>query len=118
MSSPLALNLNLAASVFLISRVRADSDAFLLLTLAVEAFSSWSRLRRLLLARTRWALVLTTLLSMTASGLALARISALHLLLASLLHAVVLLVCPVLLLVLQNFKNTIHGPWDIAHLKP
>ncbi|KAI6173533.1 Poly [ADP-ribose] polymerase [Aphelenchoides besseyi] len=100
-SVPLSVNLCLTASVFLISRVENDLDAFLLLSLSLGCFSFWPRIRNQVFEYSKFipiilAFTLTTMFSF--------------------IHIIVIVCCPILYVRMQKYKNTLNGPWDEARL--
>ncbi|KAK0402351.1 hypothetical protein QR680_016285 [Steinernema hermaphroditum] len=108
-------NLSLMASVCLISRVDSNDTAFLLLTLSMLLFSFWPLVRNHLNATVSSAFsAYSLLLTAPITFAALARISPPLVIVHVILHVVVLVICPQLLVYMQKFKSTIHGPWDEA----
>jgi len=118
-STPFSVNLAFAASVFLISRVESDQLAFYLMSLSMCAFSFWPRLRNALIAKYIYLAPILLLflfpitVGLLASSIASIPLAVMH----TMLHIFICLLCPYLLIKLQQYKNIIHGPWDEATLK-
>lgn len=117
-SSVLSMNLCLAASVFLISRLKSDLLAFALLGLSLLLFCFWPQLRNAFLARRPKAVLLLFPPLAIASIWALIELNRRLLAIGQLiLHLFIVGFCPWLLVRMQKLKSTIHGPWDEATLR-
>ncbi len=111
-SNPLSLNAALFGSVSLASRLTSSFDAFVLLALSVEAFVLFPIFRlkldgNLLIgvsAITNFVVVVLTAKYYAVSASLCAAIS----------YILVTIICPSLFVHWQNYKDTIHGPWDEA----
>uniref|UniRef100_A0A7E4VXG0 Phosphatidylinositol N-acetylglucosaminyltransferase subunit C n=1 Tax=Panagrellus redivivus TaxID=6233 RepID=A0A7E4VXG0_PANRE len=116
-SSAYSLNLALAGSICLVSRLDSDREAFCFLALALCGFSFWPTLRNRAAEKssTIMAWLLTLILTPT-SILGVWVISPPLAVLQMLLQFIILLVCPFMLIRMQTLKSTIHGPWDEAIL--
>lgn len=113
--SALSLNAGLFAAVCLASRLPTAFDGFALLSISVEAFALLPAVRKKLLALSTGANLCLTLL------LSLATIVACQVVVtpsagigAALAIFTVAILCPLLFLHWQSYKDTIHGPWDEA----
>lgn len=113
-SHPLSLNAGLFAAVCLASRLPTSFDAFVLLFASVQTFVLFPIFRRnqivglipnILSAMCMCLLTITV--SVFLSSCAIGLYAAVALLVIGLL-------CPALFIHWQNYKDTIHGPWDEA----
>lgn len=111
-STALSLNAALFASVCLASRLASSYDAFVLLSLSVEIFVLFPIFRLKLNGN---LLLIIAIIGMICSVLCiLATYSSAASFLATLSFFIVMGIAPWLFVRWQNFKHTIHGPWDEA----
>uniref|UniRef100_A0A915PLY8 Phosphatidylinositol N-acetylglucosaminyltransferase subunit C n=1 Tax=Setaria digitata TaxID=48799 RepID=A0A915PLY8_9BILA len=113
-STILSVNLSLAASVCLVSRVSSNESAFTLLALSVLVFSYWPQMRNMLYKKWPKSSLFLIIFSSLPLFTALHQIS--HSLSAVYIFILVfvLLFCPMVLMIMQPLKSTKHGPWDEA----
>uniref|UniRef100_A0AC34QNR9 Phosphatidylinositol N-acetylglucosaminyltransferase subunit C n=1 Tax=Panagrolaimus sp. JU765 TaxID=591449 RepID=A0AC34QNR9_9BILA len=116
-NSAFSLNLALAASICLISRLETDALAFCFLALALSCFCFWPNLRNSIAREfpetMPWILdAILPLMSVCALATISIPLAGFHLL----EQVFVLIFCPILLVAMQHLKSTIHGPWDEATL--
>ncbi|MFH4975183.1 hypothetical protein AB6A40_001892 [Gnathostoma spinigerum] len=111
-SMVLSVNLSLAASVCLVSRVASNETAFCLLSLSMALFSYWPSLRNYL--TTCFPTFPLTLIFFICPlcCICLYIWSPVAAFLFLIIHLLVVLGCPWILVRMQPLKNTIHGPWD------
>ena len=113
------MNLSFASSIFLISRVENDELAFYLMALSLCAFCFWPRLRNTIFQANEHffppallVLLCPVSIILIHEGLQSLPLAIIH----ANLHVFIVVVCPYLLVYMQKYKNTIHGPWDEASL--
>ncbi|KAI1712116.1 phosphatidylinositol n-acetylglucosaminyltransferase domain-containing protein [Ditylenchus destructor] len=118
-STTFSVNLSFASSIFLISRVENDELAFYLMALSLCAFCFWPRLRNTIFQANEYflppallALLCPVSIILVYEGLESLPLTIIH----ANLHVFIVLMCPYLLVHMQRYKNTIHGPWDEASL--
>lgn len=117
-SVPFSLNLSMAASIFLISRIETDNGAYSMLILALVFFAFLPMLRNRLFELCSPMLPMISALLLSSTCLALLYSTAPPLVgVVAALQLFILVVCPSLYARMQFSKSTIHGPWDEACLK-
>ena len=111
-STALSLNAALFSAVCLASRLNSSQDGFALLTLSVIAFALFPIWRM----KIPGAMSIPTAFSasLAAGALGTMSVSVWHGLAVWATLAAVMLVAPGLFVRWQNYKDTIHGPWDEA----
>uniref|UniRef100_A0A915A7X7 Phosphatidylinositol N-acetylglucosaminyltransferase subunit C n=2 Tax=Parascaris univalens TaxID=6257 RepID=A0A915A7X7_PARUN len=116
-STILSVNLSLAASICLVSRIKSDETAFTLLAISMALFSYWPIVRNELINRCPLSPLLMVIVICPLTVIALISYSGVLLALLQLaLHSFVVVLCPWILVKMQSLKSTIHGPWDEACL--
>uniref|UniRef100_A0A0R3RRK9 Phosphatidylinositol N-acetylglucosaminyltransferase subunit C n=1 Tax=Elaeophora elaphi TaxID=1147741 RepID=A0A0R3RRK9_9BILA len=113
-STILSVNLSLAASVCLVSRVSSNESAFGLLALSMLLFSYWPQMRNILYRKWSKSPLILIVFSSPLLFSALHQLSRALSILYILVLTLVLLICPSILMIMQPWKSTKHGPWDEA----
>uniref|UniRef100_A0A8R1XVQ0 Phosphatidylinositol N-acetylglucosaminyltransferase subunit C n=1 Tax=Onchocerca volvulus TaxID=6282 RepID=A0A8R1XVQ0_ONCVO len=113
-STVLSVNLSLAASVCLVSRVPSNESAFGLLALSMLLFSYWPQMRNVLYRKWPRSSLILIIFSSPLLFTALYELSHSLSVLYILVVAFVVLFCPSILMIMQPWKSTKHGPWDEA----
>ncbi|VDM34794.1 unnamed protein product [Toxocara canis] len=102
----LSVNLSLAASICLVSRIKSDETAFTLLAISMTLFSYWPILRNELIVRYPLSpLLLVILLCPPTLVMLYYRSSAILAVLHLAFHLFVFLMCPWILIKMQSFKR-------------
>lgn len=112
--APVSLNAAIFASLLLASRLRSDSNAFVLIALAVEMFALFPIMAHHLKAKSWWGSVA---LVWTLVALAVALLRSLSSVVTYVYIASIFFTTfgsPFCLQWIQRYKNEIHGPWDEA----
>lgn len=113
--SALSLNAGLFASVCLASRLPTAFDGFALLSASVEAFALLpavrKRLLRLSTSTNLWTTAILSFLIVTACHVVVSPLMAFG---AAFAIFTITVLCPMLFLHWQSYKQTLHGPWDEA----
>lgn len=113
-SQHLSLNASIFASVCLASRLPSTLHAFATVILAMQLFALWPTLRKRLKKELPWTQSIMTWFSACAAFIALLSVRLVPALGFGLAHLFITYICPLWLIRLQPYKNTIHGPWDEA----
>ncbi|CAG9531541.1 unnamed protein product [Cercopithifilaria johnstoni] len=113
-STILSVNLCLAASVCLVSRVSSNESAFGLLALSMLLFSYWPQMRNILYRKWSKSPLILIIFSSPLLFSALHQLSRSLSILYIFALTFVLLICPSILMIMQPWKSTKHGPWDEA----
>lgn len=113
-STILSVNLSLAASVCLVSRVQLNEPAFSLLALSMLLFSYWPQMRNVLYRICPESPLYLVVFSSPLLLSVMHQLSSSLCLLYILVHSFVVLLCPWILIKMQPLKSTKHGPWDEA----
>ena len=113
-ASALSLNAGLFAAVCLASRLSNSFDGFVLLSFSVQVFALLPMARGQLQSSTRNSVVVTAVLGSLVMAVCNAVISSSVCYAASATLLTIVVICPVLFLHWQSYKDTIHGPWDEA----
>lgn len=108
-SKSLSLNAAIFASVCLASRLSSAYYAFVLISIAVKCFVLFPLLR----SRMQKPLLMAAILAVTVVCM-LATISAILTVLFVLLLIFINMVCPIMFVNYQKYKDNIYGPWDEA----
>ncbi|VDK43246.1 unnamed protein product [Anisakis simplex] len=112
-----SVNLSLAASICLVSRIKSDEMAFNLLAISMTLFSYWPILRNELTLRYSLSpLLLVCFFCPSTTVILYCYSTKLLAFLQFSLHLFVVIICPWIFIKMQPLKNTIHGPWDEACL--
>uniref|UniRef100_A0A1I7SMS1 Phosphatidylinositol N-acetylglucosaminyltransferase subunit C n=1 Tax=Bursaphelenchus xylophilus TaxID=6326 RepID=A0A1I7SMS1_BURXY len=112
-SHVLSVNLGISASVFLISRMGDDFDAFWLLTTAICFFVYWPQVRNRINSKVSVFPFVYEFFCLAVVFSTVSSISENYLYVVIMVHVVLLLLFPLALMAFQPMKNTITGPWDI-----
>lgn len=116
-SGAFSLNAAFGAAVCLASRLPSSIDTFALIICAVGIFGLWPGLRSVVKPqRPRGFLVISAAMVLM-DGILLLWLSRFWLAMFVGVICVVGFLCPGLLIWLQKWKTTIHGPWDEAELR-
>eukprot|EP01117_Protostelium_nocturnum_P013929 TRINITY_DN5248_c0_g1_i1.p1 TRINITY_DN5248_c0_g1~~TRINITY_DN5248_c0_g1_i1.p1 ORF type:complete len:291 (-),score=61.96 TRINITY_DN5248_c0_g1_i1:190-1062(-) len=113
-SAPVSLNAAIFASVLMSSRLPSPIHVFALVSLAIELFAMFPFLRRSIRLFSLFAHLLLTFVLFTSASLLLWTFSSLIATLFVALSFFIGFVCPLLLVIIQRYKNEIRGPWDEA----
>uniref|UniRef100_A0AC34GD31 Phosphatidylinositol N-acetylglucosaminyltransferase subunit C n=1 Tax=Panagrolaimus sp. ES5 TaxID=591445 RepID=A0AC34GD31_9BILA len=110
-----SLNLSLAASICLISRLKDNPTAFCFLALALCCFGFWPNFRNQIASDLpRLTPFFQSIILIPASIFCTTLISFPLTVLNALIQTFILFICPLILVKMQHLKSTIHGPWDEA----
>uniref|UniRef100_A0AC35G101 Phosphatidylinositol N-acetylglucosaminyltransferase subunit C n=1 Tax=Panagrolaimus sp. PS1159 TaxID=55785 RepID=A0AC35G101_9BILA len=110
-----SLNLSLAASICLISRLKDNPTAFCFLSLALCCFGFWPNFRNQIASDfPKLTPLFQSVFLIPASIFCTTFISIPLTILNGLIQFFILFVCPFILVKMQHLKSTIHGPWDEA----
>uniref|UniRef100_A0AAF5PKH7 Phosphatidylinositol N-acetylglucosaminyltransferase subunit C n=1 Tax=Wuchereria bancrofti TaxID=6293 RepID=A0AAF5PKH7_WUCBA len=109
-STILSVNLSLTASVCLVSRVLSNESAFSLLALSMLLFSYLPQMRNILYRKWSKSSLIPIIFSSPLLFCALHQLSHSLSVLYVLVLTFVLLVCPSILMIMQPWKSTKHGP--------
>ncbi|CAD6194643.1 unnamed protein product [Caenorhabditis auriculariae] len=113
-SYPISLSSGLSSAIFLLSRLKSDFPAFLLLVAAFILHAYGAEFRnRLFAVFPKLALLVSLFLSVYSIALLVTYSKELSCL-WFILHIFIVFVCPYILIKKQTGKCTIHGPWDEA----
>ncbi|KAG7393236.1 hypothetical protein PHYPSEUDO_011241 [Phytophthora pseudosyringae] len=117
-SGTISLNAAIFTAVLLGSRLQSNEHVFAFVLLAIEIFAMFPIFQREV-KRHSERLHLTTAAALFALSVALTwKLSALLSALAGALVLFLAFVCPLWFMHVQESKNEILGPWDIAHIQP
>uniref|UniRef100_A0A0N5AXJ1 Phosphatidylinositol N-acetylglucosaminyltransferase subunit C n=1 Tax=Syphacia muris TaxID=451379 RepID=A0A0N5AXJ1_9BILA len=111
-SAAFSVNLSLAASVCLLSRLQSSDATFCMLAFSMALFSYWPLLRNRLCQYNKNASLFMVALIFPFSFYYLGNISVPLSALHGLLHVFIMVIAPWVLMIMQPMKSTIHGPWD------
>ncbi|XP_064649729.1 phosphatidylinositol N-acetylglucosaminyltransferase subunit C-like [Lineus longissimus] len=116
-SGALSFNAAIFASVCLASRLPSTWHGFASVTFAVEVFALWPQFRRKVKAHNpRCHVPMTIVTGLVAAG-CIYSVSTVMAVIFVIIHIFITFICPMLLIHLQPYKNTIHGPWDEAMIQ-
>jgi phosphatidylinositol N-acetylglucosaminyltransferase subunit C len=117
-SQAFSLNAAFAAAVCLASRLSSSLDAFALIIAAVGIFGLWPSMRSVLKEKRPRLFILIAPMLVLLDLMFIAILSVFFAVLFAFLVVAIGLLCPALLVYLQRYKTTIHGPWDEAVISP
>lgn len=108
-STILSVNLSLAASICLVSRIKSDETAFTLLAISMALFSYWPIVRNELIFRCPLSPLLMVIVICPLTVIALISCSSVLLAILQLaLHSFVVVLCPWILVKMQSLKRWAH----------
>lgn len=117
-SRAISLNAAIFATICLSSRLETTFHSFVLLTVAIESFVLLPVFLKTVLSSCRWLYLLFVVCIVAASAYLLLSFTILPLLLTYLgLVGFVNVVCPIIFVRQQKFKDNKHGPWEEAIVK-
>ncbi|XP_065161933.1 phosphatidylinositol N-acetylglucosaminyltransferase subunit C [Atheta coriaria] len=108
-SNSFSLSAAVFASICLASRLASPKDAFILITIAIEMFVLFPLLRK----KFQQTIIMSVLLIVINYGVLL-HVSLLLTIEFTCLIIFINLICPMLYIRYQHFKDNIYGPWDEA----
>ncbi|TFK30459.1 phosphatidylinositol N-acetylglucosaminyltransferase [Coprinopsis marcescibilis] len=114
LTSVLAMNAAISASVVLASRLDSDISVFALTLFAVEVFILYPMLKPRVQELSEPLWMLTTVVLSTLALYFLSQLSRMVAVLCFATLTFITFVAPVLLVWAQKYKNNIKGPWDVA----
>uniref|UniRef100_A0A8R1DI23 Phosphatidylinositol N-acetylglucosaminyltransferase subunit C n=1 Tax=Caenorhabditis japonica TaxID=281687 RepID=A0A8R1DI23_CAEJA len=111
-SYPTSVSSGLSSAIFLLSRLEEDTPTLLLLVIAfaLHAYGAVFR-NRLFVIYPKFS-ILSFLLLSSFSAFCISSFSVELAVFWALLHVFILFICPLILVLKQTGKCTIHGPWD------
>jgi phosphatidylinositol glycan class C protein len=113
-TAPVSLNAAIFASVILVSRLPSVLHVFAIMIIAIELFALFPYLRRSVKSSSTKLHLAFTWSAAAATAALLAPLSSAGAVIYALILVTATFVSPAWLIHLQQYKNTIHGPWDEA----
>ncbi|KAG6623683.1 putative phosphatidylinositol N-acetylglucosaminyltransferase subunit C [Phytophthora cinnamomi] len=117
-SGTISLNAAIFTAVLLGSRLQSNEHVFAFVLLAIEIFAMFPIFQREVKRRSERLHLMTAAALFALSSALTWQLSALLSALAGAFVLFLALVCPLWFMHVQESKNEILGPWDIAHIQP